>query len=564
MGFHHWMRRTLLIGALLALLAAACSSDGASVSSTSTAPSTSTTTTVPDTTTTTLDPYRCMEPWCVRYHIHPEAVWSDGTPVTGRDFVYTHELLTNPSTRADIGVGHEMISSLTEVDDKTLLVGFNEPYGPWRTLFPAVFPAHIGDPSDLSVTASAFRLDEVTVEGVTVGRNTNYWSEVDPLSGRPVGDVASIQFMLMPGVRDRVDALEDSEVDLIDPTPIDWIVEDVAEFEGVSSVVYPGPFWDHIDFNHADQMLSNLWVRRAIAMSLDREAILESTVRTIEPGAPALGNTIWMTQAWPYENHFDVSYNPEEAVAVLTENGCVLGDDDVYVCGGNRLSFVWASTIGDEFRETQAEIARDQLEDVGIELILDFRTPSELFSSEILFGGPDIWQIVNFSWRADADPHRANSTYYCEGNAPNGAGALNVNRYCNPEVEALIRSTNIEPDANARAASYNEADAMYLDDVAVIPLYQKAGFLAWNSMLSGPRPNISSEGATWNVASWAGLERVRYAIGSAPTDFDPLRTQTEDGALILSTLTSGAFGVNPDLDYLPVLVETAETVSEGG
>ena len=31
--------------------------------------------------------------------IRPEAVWDDGTPVTADDFVFTHEVLTDPSER---------------------------------------------------------------------------------------------------------------------------------------------------------------------------------------------------------------------------------------------------------------------------------------------------------------------------------------------------------------------------------------------------------------------------------------------------------------------------------
>lgn len=554
--------RSFWIVLLGAVLLAGCSGDAPE--------SGPTTTTVlrsaarPPAATITPNPDPCPDPWCIRYHIHPDAIWSDGTPVTAVDFVYTHDLLVAAPAGSDLGVGHDEALSVRAVGEKTLLMGFAEPYGRWRKLFGVVLPAHIGDPSDLGVTASAFRLDEPTVEGVRLARNTNYWSDSDPLSGEPAGDVGAVEFVVVPGVRDRIEALDDRELDIIDPRPLDWIIEEVSQMEGVTSVAYPGPFWDHIDFNHDDPLLSRGWVREAIAMAIDRESILDATIRTLRPAATGLGNTVWMPQAWAYQDHYDVPFDPVAAERLLAKNGCAAGNDGVYVCDGTPMSFVWATTAGDEFRETQAEMAQGQLEEVGIELILDYRIPSDLFAESVLFAGPEVWQMINFSWRADADPHGANTTYYCEGAAPNGFGALNVNRYCNPEVEALVRATDTEPDAARRSAAYNEADRLYLGDLALIPLYQKAAFLAWNSALAGPAPNMLAESAMWNIVSWTGLDTVRFGVESIPAELDPLAARTEEASLVLAAVTSGAFGVTPEFEYRPVLIETAELVFEGG
>ena len=189
----------------------------------------------------------------------------------------------------------------------------------------------------------------------------------------------------------------------------------------------------------------------------------------------------------------------------------------------------------------------------------DFMTPSELFSSEVFFGGPEVWQIINFSWKAAADPHLGNSTYFCEGAAPSGFGALNVNRYCNPDVDSLVHSTNGQADQAERVRTYNEADAAYLEDLALIPLYQKPAFLAWNAELTGPELNISRSTDLWNVAAWFGKEIVVIALDSEPESLNPIMPHDTSTAMVLAAMLSGAFGIDPTLEFRPVLIERAET-----
>ncbi len=223
------------------------------------------------------------------------------------------------------------------------------------------------------------------------------------------------------------------------------------------------------------------------------------------------------------------------------------------------MSFVWATTLGDEFRETHFELARATLEAIGVELVGDFMTPSDLFSSEVFFGGPGVWQIINFSWKAAADPHLANSTYFCDGAAPNGFGALNVNRYCDEDVESLVRSTDGIADSGQRVQTYNDADTAYLNDLALIPLYQKPAFLAWNAALTGPEINISRSTDLWNVAAWSGKEIIVIALGSEPESLNPLLLHDSDTAQVLAAMFNGAFGIDPNLDFKPMLIESAET-----
>lgn len=502
---------------------------------------------------------------CVRYEIAADAVWSDGEPVTPDDFVRTLAAVTDPISGSPDQTGYELIDQIEVIDDRVFIVKFSGIFPAWRTLFDFVLPAHSNDPygeEGAPVTGPFLLEDWIEGERIVLRRNPLYWPDTDPASGMRRGDVQELVFVFDQSARDQLDGLEDGELDVISPRPLDWMVEELEAMESVSYQVVPGAFWEHIDFNHDDPLLGQLWVREAISMAIDRESILDETVRTVDPAARALDSAVWLRNSARYQDHFEHVHDPEAAVEALEGHFCERGDDGIYECQGRRMSFVWATTVGDEYRARIFDLVSEDLAEVGIEVNLEARTPSDLFSSSVFFGGPDVWQLISFSWRGEADPFRSNSVFYCEGDAPSGHGRLNVSRYCNQEVEALIRSTEVTVDETERIRAYDEADSIYLADSAIVPLFQKPALLAFDSSITGPTANISASTDLWNVASWSGADSVVIALESEPDTLDPVRAG-ESARIVLSAMLHGAFSVDPSLEYVPTLIADAEALVGG-
>ena len=532
--------------AVLTLVAAACTAAQTAPETTAT----TATTAVPATTTTLAEP--CPGVFCLTYHIRPEAVWSDGVTVSADDFVHTLQTFASEE-------GYRLITGHDVIDQKTLLLAFSEVYGPWQTLFRIVLPSHAaaGQPTPVSGPFALIGADE---EAIVLRRNSQYWADVDPVSGRPLGNMEEVRLVVMESARDRIHALGTGAVDVIVLDPLDWMVDEVAALEGIAHELVPGPTWEQITFNHADPLLSQHWLREAIVRAIDREKLLEVTVRSIHPEATALGSSLWPIGSSGYTDHSANRYrhDPGASVQALLDQGCRSGDDGVYSCQGQRLSFVWATTSGDEMRERQLELIRDDLEAVGIELVPDLRLPSDLFSSDVLFAGPETWQLINFSWRFPEDPQQADSMFLCQGTAPNGFGRLNIGRYCNPDLESLVSSARVAADPDDRLALYRQADQSYLDDLALIPLYQNPVLLAWSQALDGPELSSTRSGLFWNLAAWSGKTTVTVALDAAPSSLDPSGPIDDVAAMILSTMLQAAYGVGPSLQAVPVLVEEVE------
>jgi peptide/nickel transport system substrate-binding protein len=517
--------------------------------------STTTVTTTTTTTTIAVAGDGC-EVFCLEYHINPAARWSDGTPVVAADFVYTLQIHTDPTTGAP-REGYSLIRDVEIVDDQTLRMHFIAPHGAWQSLFDRVFRegSDLTDPGSLATTGP-FRFAGWTEgESLTLERDPDWWALEDPLTGSATGDVAEIRFVFFDTPLDMAVALAGESVDVIIVRPDVATVERLRDAEGVDLRLVPGPFWEHIDFHHDDPMLSMGWVREVFSLAIDREKILDRTVRLLDPDAGPLDNTIWMSNTENYQPHFPDRYDPQEAERILSENGCARGDDGIMVCGNVRMSFVWASTNDDPARLQVFQSAREDLAQVGIDIIGDFRSPSSFVSRAFLFGGPDVWQIVNFSWRARSDPSPAAATYFCDD-----AGDLNVNRYCSGDVERLVREAEATVAPVGRASIYNRADRLYLEDLAVIPLYQKPTMIAWRDGISGPEPNFTYSTDLWNVSTWSGQESITVGLLEEPSRIDP-RSRTEDSAnVILSAMLYGAFGMTPTHEHVPVLVDSVEVI----
>lgn len=551
----------------------ACDGSGGVTTTVSQAPST---TSAPVTTST--QPPECPDSFCIRYHIHPDAAWADGTPVTSNDFAFTVETLTdadlqiNPVKRT----GYDVITGYELVDDKTFLAIFGEVYAPWKNLFKVVLPAHEleGKPfgtvwhDGITLGSGPFVFSEwISGERIVLTRNRNYWASRDRASGAALGDVQTVNIDFLPGSEDQVRALRNEQIDMFYPEPQIDLVEEVTSMSGVASEAGLGRIWEQIDFNHDDPLLSQEFIRRAIAMAIDREAVMDEVVRPIAPEAVALGNTLWMVGTPYYEDHFSqTAFDPVGAEQLLLDNGCVRGDDGIHSCQGQRLSFRWATIAGIEGREALFDMALVSLAEIGIELTADFVPATRIFADEFIYGDSSVWQILNFAWFGAPDPFARNTVYYCEGESPSGFGDLNVNRYCNDEIESLIRQTEGEVDESARAELYNQADSIYLGDVVSIPLYQKPTFFAWNELITGPRENPTQTGPFWNIGTWSGKDEIVFAVDQEP---DSLNTLEPAGALfavdlVTTAVLEGAFIVGPDYTYIPQLIESYEViVSEG-
>lgn len=124
----------------------------------------------------------------VRYVIAPEAQWSDGTPITGSDFVYLWRGMTQTAGAID-AAGYDAVVGVrvSGTGGKVVDVDFAQPVRSWQTLFSHLLPSHLlaPDATDFraalhdTIPASAGRYMVREVDRgrgtVTLHRNDRFW-----------------------------------------------------------------------------------------------------------------------------------------------------------------------------------------------------------------------------------------------------------------------------------------------------------------------------------------------------------------------------------------------------
>jgi peptide/nickel transport system substrate-binding protein len=454
------------------------------------------------------------DPFSVTYTIRDDAQWSDGTPITVDDFLYTLSIYDEDASWADqvtSRTGYELITDHEVDGDKTITFNFSEPYAAWQLLFSSVYPAHVLEGEDFETVMN----DELPdVSGgpyifeswdrgtqLRLVRNENYWD----------GDVAldELVFRYVPDTTTLTQQMRGGEIDMFAPQPQIELITQLDEVaDRVTYEVGLGPVWEHIDFNTLVPGLDKDYVRQAIALGINRQQIVDTLVNPVDPEAEVLQNPFWMTNQEFYEPTFDQwDYDPEAARQLLEDSGCTEGDGGIFECDGDRLSFRFGTTGGNERRELTQQLVQADLAAIGIEITIENDEGAAFFerlnTPENCDGVCD-YDLALFAWVGSPDPSGNASIYGCdEGDAPR---PQNWTVYCDEELTSLMDEANATVDVETNAQLWNDAAAAIAEGVPIIPLFQQPQILGWENTVTGPQLNATNQTVFWNSGEWARTE----------------------------------------------------------
>jgi len=462
------------------------------------------------------------------YTINPDAVWSDGTPITADDFTFTAKVQDEEFTEAcpDGGIlgttGYDQIESIEGSDEgKTVTVTYSEPFADWQSLF-TLLPAHVMDseddaelctavtegwaigdglPEEISGGPWQLKADGVDVAGqvVTLTPNEAYWGDKPNLAALIYQNIGND-----PGA--AVSGLQNDEVQMIYPQPQLDLVDQIAALEpNVVSNIEFGFAFEHLDMNTRNPHLADVNVRQAFGQSLDRQEIVTQTVGQFSGDAEVLNNRIFFNNQPQYVDTAPEEYNAPDvaaAKALLEESGYELGGDGIYVHPDRgRLSLAISTTVNNPLRQQTIDVIIPQAKEAGIEIVA--RPDPDIFAGAELptsleAGGFD---IALFAWVGS--PFRtATASIYQSLDAQGGIQGQNYTQGGNPEVDSLYEDFLSEPDPDASAEVGNQIDALLWEDLYTIPLYQKPTFLAYSSAIEGVEDNATQAGPLWNSETW--------------------------------------------------------------
>src|SRR5574341_1803231 len=311
-------------------------------------------------------------------NFRPEAVWSDGIPVTAEDAVFTYKMIMDEANHPySRDPWKTYVKGLRAVDDHTLEIKLTEPFADWSTrLFNGIsriIPKHILQPVfekqgtlDRAewnrlpeVSNGPFRVTEFEpASHVTFVANELYWRgrpKLDKVFMRLTEDRAVQMATLASGESDIGTYIIGSEVPNIEAMGNMQIM--------ISNNGYQVRIFENIDPKTAHPAMTDVNVRKAITMAIDRQHINDSFYHSLYK-IPA---TYWQDSEYDNPDLKPYPFDPTAARKLLDSAGWVDNNGDgVREKGGTDLVLRYAYINGEEVTDAMVVAIQQMLADVGI------------------------------------------------------------------------------------------------------------------------------------------------------------------------------------------------------
>jgi peptide/nickel transport system substrate-binding protein len=452
-----------------------------------------------------------LHPMRLTYVIRQNAVWSDGRPVTGDDFVFTLRTIMNPKLDVAVRDGYDLITRwrVGGKARKVVTFTFSKPYADWKDLFsPYVLPSHALEGADMSTVWNDGIVNPKTGKPISDGPFTlTRWERGRSLTlvrskrwyGTPAR-LGAIEFRFVADPAELTQALRRGTVDAGYPQPSAALLP-LRSAKGVVYRTDRGTRFELLDLSElgtgdSNPLMRNVWVRQALIRATDRRTLVKDVFGRIAPGTPVFDNLIFASNAPGYEGHFAKwTYDPKKARQLLVAHGCRKGGDGIYVCGGTRLSFKVEWDTGNARRATVFAAIRNMWKQAGIEAVEDDKPQSIAFEQDLPSAN---YGVFLHAFAAPPDPAGATPVWSC----PSKGGTQSYSRYCNLAVTAALRNADhtLRPDVRARLV--DKADRLMADDVAGIPLWQLPTVLVYRSYVKGLTDDPTNQGFAWDAERW--------------------------------------------------------------
>ncbi|MCY3877641.1 MAG: peptide ABC transporter substrate-binding protein [Rhodobacteraceae bacterium] len=468
----------------------------------------------------------------ITWKLRDDILWSDGSPLTAEDVVFTADYCMNPDGGCAQLADFDNIVAVDALDGSTVRITFDgpKPY-PYAALVGATTPILQKNQFENCVGAKApectaenfgpigtgpFRVTDFRPNDViSLEANPNYRDPTKPafatVTFKGGGDAASAaravletgefdyawNLQLAPDVLANMEAagkgavvsafgtlVERLMVNLTDPDP------DLGDMRSTRD--HPHPF------------LSDIAVRQALSMAIERDLLVE--IGYGKAGQPTCNVVPAPAVFASSANDGCLVQDIEAAKKLLDDAGWAMGADGVRAKDGVRLSILYQTSTNAVRQDFQALIKQWWAE-IGVE------TELRNLSASVFFGGdpgsPDTYQkfyadiemYANNFEGADPEAYLGNWRCGLDPRPDTQWQGPNVPRYCSEAYDALLSEMSQTGDIDERARLGKAMNDMLMQDFVMIPLVHRGRVSAHADSLGGVKLN-TWDSELWNVADW--------------------------------------------------------------
>ncbi|KIS42548.1 oligopeptide ABC transporter substrate-binding protein OppA [Kosakonia radicincitans] len=410
------------------------------------------------------------------FHLRKNAKWSDGTPVTAHDFVYSWQRLADPKTASpyasylqyghianidDVIAGKKPVTDLgvKAIDDNTFEVTLSEPVPyfykllvhPSVSAVPKAAIEKYGEkwtqPANI-VTNGAYKLkDWVVNERIVLERNTNYWDNAKTV-------INQVTYLPISSEVTDVNRYRSGEIDMTyNNMPIELFQKLKKE---IPKEVHVDPYLCtyYYEINNQKAPFTDVRVRTALKLALDRDIIVNKVKN--QGDLPAYSYTPPYTDgakltepAW-----FKMTQEQRNAEAkkLLAEAGYT---------ADKPLSFSLLYNTSDLHKKLAIAVASIWKKNLGANVTLENQEWKTFLDTR----HQGTFDVARAGWCADYnEPTSFLNTMLSDS-------SNNTAHYKSPAFDKLIADTLKVTDEAQRTELYSKAEQQLDKDSAIVPVY---------------------------------------------------------------------------------------------
>ena len=437
------------------------------------------------------------------FHLRDGVRFQDGRPLEAEDVVWTIESLIEPKLAGLITAKSGAFAAVDRAEARdrlTVVVRMKRPdagllFNMSDGLFGVVPRGAGGDFGLHPVGSGPFRfVSQVQDKEVVLERNEGSWSDREQGTGnreqktgnRDQGTgnrntnngekIERVRFEVVPDTITSALELEKGSADAASNVLTPDMVYALRDAPGLETASGPGSNVWYLNFNVADAALRDKRVRQAVALAMDRPAIVAALWR----GHARLADTLLPEGQWAAATDAELAHYPHDparAAALLQAAGHPAGRDGVRL----RLSLKISQ---DETTRLLAAVLQQQLRAAGIELRIrsaEFGT----FYADVTHGAFQMYILKWIGSNEDPDIYR-----YMDSSGSFPPKGANRGHYVNARVDELLAKAAAETGPAAevearRRTEYVEVQQILADELPAIPLWDPENEVVHTRRLQG-------------------------------------------------------------------------------
>ncbi|HVU61195.1 MAG TPA: ABC transporter family substrate-binding protein [Mycobacteriales bacterium] len=415
-------------------------------------------------------------PQTIELKLNPDAKWSDGSPITEKDYATQWQALNgkNKAYQVSSSTGYSQIKSVSEGSGGQfdVVVVFSKPFVDWKALFTPLYPAKYQSSPKLFNTGyvNAFPLTggpfgnvtfNKSAQTVTVTPSSNWWGD-KPLLSKIVYRALTSDAANQAFVNGELNYDFDVAVDTAD-------YDTVKKAKDGDVTLAVGPDYRQITVSSKHGFMSDEKVRQAVEMGINRDTLIKSDLNGIPWPVVPLDNHFFMNVQTGYQdNTGDLgTYNPTGAEQLLQSDGFTKDSNGYYAKGGKEINLDFMIPAGIQSSKNEGELTQAMLKQVGIKVHIN-SVPVNDWSDKYLV--PGNFDLAPFSWLGTPFPISSSVSIY---SSPKNGGGQNFTGTSNPTVDKLLKQAITETDPTQAISVTNEADKDLWQEVHTITLFER-------------------------------------------------------------------------------------------